>query len=64
MKLKYLIYTITLTSLTACSDFLETQVTKQIHPQGCQCITGDAYWRGLSPTREYQISSLFGNTCR
>ena len=33
MKLKYLIYTITLTSLTACSDFLEPKSQSKYIPK-------------------------------
>ena len=64
MKLKYLIYTITLTSLTACGDFLEPKSQSKYIPKDANCITGDAHWRGLSPTRKYRISNLFGNTRR
>ena len=39
MKLKYLIYTITLTSLTACSDFLEPKSQSKYIPKDCLLYT-------------------------
>ena len=38
MKLKYLIYTITLTSLTACGDFLEPKSQSQYIPKDANAL--------------------------
>ena len=38
MKLKYLIYTITLTSLTACSDFLEPKSQSKYIPKDANAL--------------------------
>ena len=47
MKLKYLIYTITLTSLTACSDFLEPKSQSKYIPKDAnalqEMLIGEAY---------------------
>ena len=47
MKLKYLIYTITLTSLTACGDFLEPKSQSQYIPKDAnalqEMLIGEAY---------------------
>lgn len=49
MKLKYLIYTITLTSLTACGDFLEPKSQSQYIPKDAnalqEMLIGEAYPR-------------------
>ena len=38
MKLKYLIYTITLTSLTACGDFLEPKSQSKYIPKDANAL--------------------------
>ena len=47
MKLKYLIYTITLTGLTACGDFLEPKSQSQYIPKDAnalqEMLIGEAY---------------------
>lgn len=47
MKLKYLIYTITLTSLTACGDFLEPKSQSKYIPKDAnalqEMLIGEAY---------------------
>ena len=52
MKLKYLIYTITLTSLTACSDFLEPKSQSKYIPKDAnalqEMLIGEAYPQQLS----------------
>ena len=58
MKLKYLIYTITLTSLTACGDFLEPKSQSQYIPKDAnalqEMLIGEAYPR----QQKYPVSQL------
>ena len=60
MKLKYLIYTITLTSLTACSDFLEPKSQSKYIPKDAnalqEMLIGEAY-RSEEHTSELQSPS-------
>ncbi len=56
MKLKYLIYTITLTGLTACGDFLEPKSQSQYIPKDANALQEMLIGEAYPQQKEYRIS--------